>query len=852
MNIYGPRLSASFVTLALCAIVGLGVWVPSAHAATYTPPTSNRAELSLDTGWKFKQGNVSGAEQVGFNDSSWSTINLPHTWNNLDGQDGGYNYYRGAGWYRLHYSVPSTYAGRRFFLQFNGANLVTDAWVNSAYLGQHRGGYAAFRFDATAAIRVGADNMIAVKVNNAYNADIPPLSADFTFFGGLYRSVRLVTTDPLHLRMSDYGSSGVYLRQSNVSAGAATIQVRSKVSNDYTTAKNVTVNTVIVDAANTVVATLMTNRALAANTGDEIVQTTTLSNPHLWDGRRDPYLYRVYVEIKDGSTVADLIAQPLGIRSFAIDANQGFFLNGHYLDLRGVGRYQDRLNKGWAISTADHDEDMHLIQEIGATAIRLAHYQQDSYFYDLADRNGMILWTEIPLVNSITNSTAFTDNARQQLTELIRQNYNHPSIVFWGIANEVDWTDAANDPNPLLAQLADLIDAEDPDRISTIADATYPDTDPSTNHTETVGYNRYFGWYNDSYDDLDGWIDYLHRTNPTRKLALSEYGAGASIYQHAANPSRPDPSGAFHPEEYQNLLHEAHWKTLQARPFVWGTFVWSMFDFASDWRDEGDTAGRNDKGLVTYDRKTRKDAFYWYKANWSSQPVVYITSRRYTERTTATVDVKIYANTDSVELTVNGSSRGSKTSADHIFRWTGVPLNTGANTITARGSTGGATYSDSVTWTRRGSSIALPGVFQAEDYRSGGEGIGYHDTTGGNTGGVYRADDVDIQATTDSSGGYNIAWVTAGEWLAYDVNVDTADSYTFGVRVASPYSGKRFHIEIDGVNVSGAISVPQTGGWQSWTYVWTGWIPLTAGSHTLRLVAETNSFNINFIEAWHQ
>jgi beta-galactosidase len=852
MPIYRSRRSASLLTLVLCIILMLGTLAPAAHAATYTAPTSKRAELALDAGWKFKQGTVSGAEQSSFDDSSWSTVQLPHTWNHFDGQDGGNNYYRGVGWYRLRYTVASAYAGRRFYLQFNGANLVTDAWVNGTYLGQHRGGYAAFRFDATPAIRVGAENVIAVKVNNAYNADIAPLSADFTFFGGLYRNVRLVTTDPLHLRMTDYGSSAVYIKQSNVSASAATIQVRSKVWNDHAVAKNVTINTVIVDAASTIVATLTTNRIFAANSGAEVDQTTVLSNPRLWNGRRDPYLYRVYVEIRDGLTVVDLVMQPLGIRSFSIDANQGFFLNGRYLDLHGVNRHQDRLNKGWAISTADQDEDMNLIKEIGATAIRLAHYQHDSYFYDLADRAGMILWTEIPLINSVTSTTAFNDNARQQMIELIRQNYNHPSIVFWGIANEVDWPSTSADPNPLLAQLADVVAAEDPDRISTIADATYSDTDPTTDHSETVGYNRYYGWYHDSYDDFDSWIDGLHASRPTRKLAMSEYGAGASIAQHATNPTRPDPSGAFHPEEYQSQFHEAYWNALKTRPFVWGKFVWNMFDFASDGRDEGDAAGRNDKGLVTYDRRTRKDAFYWYKANWSDQPFVYITSRRYTDRSTATVDVKIYANTDSVELTVNGSSRGSKTSANHIFVWTGVPLNTGANTIAARGLKNGVAYTDSVAWTRRDSAIVLPGVVQAEDYRTGGKGVGYYDTTSGNTGAAYRADDVDIQATADNTGAYNIAWITAGEWLAYDVNVTTGGSYTFGVRVSSPYSGKRFHIELDGINVSGAITVPNTGGWQSWTHVWTKWIPVTAGPHTLRLVAETDAFNANFIEAWHQ
>jgi beta-galactosidase len=359
-----------------------------------------------------------------------------------------------------------------------------------------------------------------------------------------------------------------------------------------------------------------------------------------------------------------------------------------------VNRHQDRLNKGWAISKADHEEDFNLIREMGATALRLAHYQHDQYFYDLADKYGMVVWAEIPLVNKITQSTAFYENTQQQLTELIRQNFNHPSICFWSIANEVT---SPPDPNPLLQQLADLVAAEDPTRLSTLASCCVGENDVSTRHTDVVGFNRYYGWYYGSYNDFAGWADRLHWNYPAKVFAVSEFGAGASISFHSETPTRQD-----HTEEYQNLFHEAHWKAMKDRKFLWGKFVWNMFDFASARRREGDTPGRNDKGLVTYDRQTRKDAFYWYKANWSCDPVVYITSRRFTERSDPTTAVKVYSNADSVELFVNGMSAGVKGSSDRIFSWDNVTLLPGDNTIEADGTVGGTTYTDSVVWTLTG------------------------------------------------------------------------------------------------------------------------------------------------------
>lgn len=696
-----------FLTLLLFALAActrsVDVPPPVSEGTLQTSATAPRVVLGLNDGWRFRKGDASGAQGVSFNDSSWQSVAVPHTWNALDGQDGGSNYYRGVGWYRRHLTVPTSYSGKRFYLEFGAVNQTAEVWVNGAYIGQHRGGYSRFRLDSTDAVKVGADNVIAVKANNAYNPDIPPLSADFTFFGGMYRDVNLVVTDKLQIKALDDGGPGVYLTQKNVSRTAADLAVQTKVWNNYPQAKAVTVVTRIKNAGGTTVKTLTSSRTLSANAGYDFTQTTTISSPHLWNGRADPYLYTVEVEVKDGSTVTDALSQPLGFRYFRVDADDGFFLNGNYLDLHGVNRHQDRKNKGWAISRADHDEDMALIEEVGATAIRLAHYQHDDYFYDLADRNGMVVWAEIPLVNQVTNSAAFRDNAEQQMRELILQNYNRPSIIFWGIGNEQRSNDSAT--NSLLADLDASVKSLDPTRLTTYAHCCNPDTSTLTTHADTIAYNKYFGWYGGSFSDFARWADNLHASRPNDELAVSEYGAGANVTQHEENPPKRASTGQFHPEEYQNAFHEAHWLAMKTRPFLWGKFVWNMFDFASDGRNEGGQPGINDKGLVTYDRKTKKDAFYWYKANWSDEPVVYISSRRFTDRTDSVTDIKVYANTASVDLRLNGVSLGSKTSTDHRFTWKDVTLSSGSNVVEAVGSNG---QRDRVTWTL--SSSAAPTV----------------------------------------------------------------------------------------------------------------------------------------------
>jgi beta-galactosidase len=811
-----------------------------------------RTVASLDPSWRFLRSDVAGAEAVSFNDSSWGTVNLPHTWNNLDGQDGGNDYYRGVGWYRKHYTVPDALSGQELFLKFDGASLVTDLYVNGTFVGEHQGGFAAFDWDVTPYLTAGADNVLAVKVNNAYRSDVAPLSGDFTIDGGLYRHVNLIATDPLHVSLTDYASDGVYLQQSNVSAASADLQITTKLQNDSLDAHNVTIQADILDAAGAVITTLTSTQAPASGAGTDVIQNTTLAIPHLWNGVSDPYLYHVTVSVIDADTgiTTDAVTEPLGLRFFSVSPAQGFFLNGQYLDLHGVDFHQDRINEGWAISDANQTEDVGLIHEIGATFVRLSHYQHPALTYDLLDQNGIVAWSEIPCVNGATNSQAFFDNAQQQLVEMIRQNFNHPSVCFWGMYNEIpDNTTTRN----LVGQLVQLAHNEDPTRLTTAA-TSQGDNATINYQPDVIGFNKYYGWYYGNYNDFGPWADNIHATHPNQAIGISEYGAGASIYQHEENPAEPANAGPWHPEEYQALFHEAYWRQLATRPFLWAKTVWNMFDFASDGRNEGDTPGRNDKGLVTFDRQTRKDAFYWYKANWSSDPVLYITSRRFVNRTTNVVEVKIYSNLDQVELMVNGISQGTLTSTDRIFKWTGVSLAAGDNAILVRGTAGSTVYTDTVTWsTPRG----LGGTPLARiNFQPSGVTVpaGY-DPDYGNVFGV-RVDglsygwDVDNTATSrlrnvnpdprydtlihmQKPGGGRV-WEIAVPNGSYDVHVVSGDP---------SYVDSIFEI-----NVQGVLTV--AGGVNSANHFQEGWRQVTVSNGLLIVSNATAAQNnkINFID----
>lgn len=369
-----------------------GAGVPS----DYTPPSGLRSDTVLKDGWKFLKSDASGASAVGFNDAGWTSLSLPHTFNSSDGQDGGNDYYRGPSWYRMHYALPTAAAGKSVYLQFDGASTVASVYVNGTLLGEHRGGFGRFRFDATSALRADVDNVIAVKVSNALATDVAPLTGDFTIFGGLYRGVHVLVTDLLHIDTEDYASSGVYLDTTQVSALSANLKARVRVRNNRSAAQAVEVVTTLVDRAGKLAATLEATGTVQPNATVELSAMATLSNPHLWNGRVDPHLYTAHTELQLGSVAVDYVAQSVGFRFFGVDANQGFTLNGQYLNLHGVNRHQDRLNKGWAITDAEQDEDFGLIEELGATALRLAHYQHAEHVYDLADQIGLVTWAEVP------------------------------------------------------------------------------------------------------------------------------------------------------------------------------------------------------------------------------------------------------------------------------------------------------------------------------------------------------------------------------------------------------------------------------------------------------------------------
>jgi beta-galactosidase len=684
-----------------------------------TAPSNPRVDVIVDTGWKFNRADVSGAEAPAFNDGAWTTVNLPHTWNNLDGENGPTttpSYYRGIGWYRRHFTIPAdTMSGKRLYVQFDGSAYVTNVWVNGTSVGSHAGGYAGFRFDITAAANVGADNVIAVKVDNSaavtstFNvipgsptANVPPRSGDFTFFGGIYRDVHLLATDPLAISPLDFGSSGVYLTQTNVNTASAHLTVMVKMLNGNAAPKTAAIDVDIVDASGAVVKTLSGGQTIPANSAADVFATGIITNPHLWDGLADPYLYRARVTVRDVLRVTDIVEQPLGLRSFAFDPNTGFSLNGRPYPLHGVCMHQDHKDEGPSFSARDIDDDYALIREMGANSIRFVHYQHAQYTYDKADRLGIVGWAENALVDSINDTPEFLANAKQQLVELIRQSYNHPSIVTWGLSSDLllrPSTPASANILATVTALNTLAHQEDPTRTTINESANNLQDDPVNFAADMSGFDTYNGWYYRRVADFAAWADAKHAMYPTKLIAVGEYGAGASIVQHALPivETGTDRTAGIQAEEYAAFFHEAHWTMISVRPFLVWTNVASMFDFASDFRNEGLMPGLNTKGLVTYDRQVKKDPFYWYKANWSTEPFVYITSRRYAPMPTASTEIKVYSNQPEVEITLNGTSLGAKQAPGHLFLWTGVTWAPGANVVRASVTTmTGVT--DQVTW----------------------------------------------------------------------------------------------------------------------------------------------------------
>lgn len=666
---------------------------------TLTANTQIRQAARLDSGWRFMLGDTSDAAKPQFDDREWQSVALPHNWGWQEAQSGR-QYYRGPGWYRRNLNIGPPKPDRRYFLRFEAAGSVADVYINGKLLGQHRGAFGAFCFEITQSMSSSGTNLLAVRVSNAPERDVAPLSGDFCVFGGLYRPVHLIETSEICFAVTDHASPGVAWYQSQVSGEEALLDVTSQISNTTTKDVELTLRAFVLDASGNVAAENSQPILIPQNVTAPFASRVTVTRPHLWDGRIDPYLYKAVVELhaKDGSLV-DAVEQPLGLRSYNVDPEKGFFLNGKPYHLHGVNRHQDRINEGWAISEADMDEDMRLIKEIGCTAIRCAHYQHSDEFYSLCDSAGILVWAELPQVDEIDPGPQFAETSRGQLLDLIRQNINHPSIFVWSLFNEL-WP-GRPDPHRELQDLNIVAHGEDPTR-PTIAATSHGKLPQMNKIPDLLGWNIYPGWYPGwgSKDSCGVVLDTRRLSSRRGGFCVSEYGAGANVEHHEQDPKQPKTDGQWHPEEWQSLVHEAAWTAMKSRPFVWGTFVWNMFDFTSYNRHEGGIPGRNDKGLVTYDRKTKKDAFFFYKANWSGEPTLYVTSRRFTVRTNALTDVKVYSNAKEVELVVNGISRGKHSDAVNcIFRWKNIKLQPGVNHIETQAEIRGQTVRDRCEWT---------------------------------------------------------------------------------------------------------------------------------------------------------
>lgn len=638
---------------------------------------AQRHDQLLNDNWQFRFGHQVEKNTV-------ARVDLPHTWNAQDALSGRTDYKRGLGHYERRLFVPADWKGQRLYLRFEGANSIADLFVNGRHAGQHRGGYGAFVFEITDFVNYGKANTLRVSVNNAETLELMPLVGDFNFYGGLYRDVHLVRTGPTCISLLDHGSSGIRLVQDSVSKDYAAIRALVTLSNGSDTATQAEVLLRLLDGDREVAAQRLT-LTLPPDSSVEGSLPVSLRRPHLWDGRRDPFRYRAEVSLWRNGHEVDRVEQPLGLRYYHIDPERGFFLNGRHLPLRGVCRHQDRSEVGNALRREHHDEDAAIMAEMGANAVRLAHYPQAEYFYDLMDRYGFIVWAEIPFVGpggysdeGFVNLPAFRQNGREQLVELIRQHYNHPSIVVWGLFNELSMR--GDDPVPYIKELNDLAHREDPTRLTVAAS----NTDGALNFvTDAMAWNRYDGWYGGTPAGLGQWLDHMHTTHPDLRIAISEYGAGASLYHQQDTLVKTVATSFWHPENWQTHYHMANWREISARPFVWGSFIWNLFDFGAAHRHEGDRVGINDKGLVSFDRRTRKDAFYFYKANWNKEiPLLYLAERRCTRRTRPVQTFMAFTNQPEAELFVNGMSCGhAKTDSLGTVRWNGVRLRPGQNEI---------------------------------------------------------------------------------------------------------------------------------------------------------------------------
>ncbi len=744
--------------LAIVSLIATILLFPSfASAARAETVSSPRVTTDLSTGWRFRFGDSPDTvTAAGFDDSGWEAVSVPHTWNRIGEyattRSAATNNMQGVGYYRLTFNAPASAKGRRQYLDFGAVAIIADVWVNGAHVGQHKGGFSRFRFDLTAQWKPGAANLIVVKADNSKPAigsttqDVIPLAGDFFIHGGMYRGVSLIEANDVGIDLLDYGGPGVYVRAGGeyeqlgyapTDGPVADVQIWTKLRNLTSRKVNLSLKTTVSQISHPEFKQTQSSTPqkflVAAGRTDTVQTTLSIRDPLVWSvasvssllpGEElfsGPNLYSVTVEIREGNRLIDTITQSFGIRQFKFDPNTGFSLNGKPLKLHGVSRHQDRADKGYALSHADHAEDMAIMKEMGVNAVRMAHYQHDDAWAEEADKAGMVVWAEVPYVTTPSlsggeGSAEVFANAEQQTRELIRQNYNHPSIMMWSVGNEVDASalfglgGGKTNPRKLLDHIARIAREEDPSRPTIFADccedvrspvaglAAQEQGEKLAGATDLIGYNRYYGWYYPqplkAAEQLAAQMDKFHVKHPSLPISISEYGAGGAITQHSDNPTAGyvNATGRPQPEEYESWVHEQSWPVIRDRPFIFGSFVWNMFDFASDLRNEGDSVDINTKGLVSFDRKTRKDAFYYYQAQWTDKPMIHITGQRYADRAYSVMDVRAYTTVDKASLSMNGKSVGEVKCPDHICVWPNVALKPGPNaaiaSISLRGGSG--------------------------------------------------------------------------------------------------------------------------------------------------------------------
>ena len=659
---------------------------------------------SFNSGWSFKKAPAEKELAVNARkwDSGWSEVEIPHTWNAKDMQVQANSFYEGAAYYKKQYFFPAELKDKRVFLRFEGVGSCSEVFVNGVLATTHKGGYSAFACEIGPLLKAGEENEIMVKADNKSRPDVIPVNHNlFGVYGGIYRPVWLIVTEPYNISVTDCASPGVYITQKNVSKKQAEVKVKVKLDNGTLQPVPVTLQNTIYDQEGKQIATNSQSFELTAQGEQAYESSFTIKKPTLWQGRENPYLYKVVSRlIKDGQVIDEMV-QPLGLRKYEIVAGKGFYLNGEKYPMYGVTRHQDWWGLGSALKNENHDFDLATIMDVGATTVRFAHYQQSDYLYSRCDSLGLIIWAEIPFVNRVTGQEA--ENCRNQLREMIRQSFNHPSIYVWGLHNEVYQPHQYT--KELTQSLHDLAKTEDPDRYTVSVNGYGHMEHPVNLNADIQGMNRYFGWYEKKIQDIKPWVEQLEKEYPYQKLMLTEYGADANLAHQteylgdALNWGKP-----FYPETFQTKTHEYQWSVIKDHPYIIASYLWNMFDFAVPMWTRGGVPARNMKGLVTFDRKIKKDSYFWYKANWSENPVLYLTQRRNVDREKRMTTVTVYSNIGTPKVYLNGKELGGirKGYTDVHYIFDNVALADGKNVLKAVAAIKGKEYTDEIVWNYSG------------------------------------------------------------------------------------------------------------------------------------------------------